>query len=150
MLVFQREAQCPGIHQFVLRNRIPFQLLSAGCHLFDINIFRGFAGGLDHQFAFRIELLVQPDRHLVEGRRSHNIIQVTGTGRIESHHREDRPGRHRTRIVVTRKSVRSIMIIFAQQFANQLLRTPGFSLEIAEEVRIGDIRLVCHIVVPYR
>lgn len=41
MLVFQREAQCPGIHQFVLRNRIPFQLLSAGCHLFDINIFRG-------------------------------------------------------------------------------------------------------------
>ena len=82
MLVFQREAQCPGIHQFVLRNRIPFQLLSAGCHLFDINIFRSLVSRLDHQFAFRIELLVQPDRHLVEGRRGQDIIQVTGTGRI--------------------------------------------------------------------
>ena len=41
------------------------------------------------------------------------------------------------------------MIIFTQQFTNQFLRTPSFPLEIAEEVRIGDIRLVCHIVVSF-
>ena len=77
MFTIQCEPQRPGVHQFLLRDRIAFQLLAIGRHLLNINSVRCLVSGFDHQTAFRIELLIQPDRHLVESRGSQNIIQIT-------------------------------------------------------------------------
>ena len=103
--------------------------------------------GFDNQFSLRIILLIQMDCNLVKGRRSQHVIRRAGTSRVETHHREDSPRGHRAGVFVARDTVRGIVVASLQDIAHFLLGTPSFTFEVAEKVRIGNVRFVRRVIV---
>lgn len=96
----------------------------------------------DHQLVCSPISRIKLDGNLVEGRSGQCIFRNSRTIRIEAHHAENSPGRHGSCIFISRQSVRFRCIMFGQQFLYQFLGSPFFSLEIAEKIRIGNVRFI--------
>ena len=105
-----------------------------------------FFSRLDDEVAMRIKTLIEVECHFVEDGCCQCIIGRTGTVGIETHHREDKPGGHRAAIVVAWDTVRLVGIVLSDQFTHDFLRAPFFTLEIGEEIGVGDVGLVGRVV----
>ena len=103
---------------------------------------------LDDDVAIGIIARIEMQRHAVEDGCGDAVIRRAGTVGIDSHHREDEPGRHRAAVVVAGNAVGLVGVMSTDQVADDLLCAPLFAWEIVEEIGVGDVWLVGRVVEP--
>ena len=121
--------------------------LTANLHLFDAHGLRIAAPGLNNELVFAPLLGIEMQRNFVENGRGEGVSRFTWAVRIEAHHAEKRPSRHRSRVIIAGKSLGTVLEIGLQQLMGEHLCAPFLTFKIGEKEWISDVRLVGWVVV---